>query len=127
MVKQMNKYYVNNHWYCVNELAEISGIRPHTIRARLRCGYPVEEAIKEMPTHTSVVEFCAASLWEDWIDKPMSSVHEIYYNWCIKHSYSPISIQLFSRQIMRMYPMLKVIPIKKDYKSYKVIRRRAGV
>lgn len=120
----MKKYELNGSWYSPNELAEISGLRPHTIRDRLRRGFSVEEAIKVVATKDSIKEFCDASLWEDWIGMPISDLFEIYWRWCIQHGYAAVQKQGFSRQIMQMYPMLKTVPTKCGEQYQRVIRLR---
>lgn len=120
----MAKYEFKGGWYTPNELSEMSGIPAHTIRDRLRRGYSIEEAITEVPTQTSVKEFCDASLWEDWIGMSVSDLYEIYWGWCIRNGYTSLQKQGFSRQIMNIYPMLKTVPTKKDGKCYRIIRMR---
>lgn len=120
----MKRYELNGKWYTPNELAEISGIKPHTLRDRLRRGFSVEEAIKITATHESVIAFCDASLWEDWIGMPISDLFEIYWRWCIQHGYTTVQKQGFSRQLMSMYPMLKTVPTKRGERCYRVIRVR---
>lgn len=120
----MVKYFYKDHWYTPNQLSELSGIEAHTIRDRLRRGFPVEEAIKPVPTLESIREFSEASYYQDWIGMPISDLHEIYWKWCIQHGYSPIGRQGFSRQLLSMYPMLKTIPTKQGDKCHRVIRLR---
>ena len=120
----MAKYEYKSKWYTPNELSEMSGIRAHTIRDRLRRGYPIEEVLKVVPTHDSVKEFCNASYWEDWIGMPIHDLFEIYWKWCISHGYTPLQKQGFSRQLMSMYPMLKTIPSKVGDKYQRIIRLR---
>lgn len=120
----MARYELNDKWYTPNELSEISGIPPHTIRDRLRRGYPVDEAIKVVATQNSVREFADASWYEDWLGMPINDLHEIYWKWCIQHGYSPVGKQGFSRQLMSMYPMLKTVPTKKGNKFFRFIRLR---
>ena len=120
----MAKYEFRGSWYTTKELSEISGIAPATIRDRLRRGYSVEEAIKIAATKDSIVEFTQASWWEDWIGMPISDLHKIYWKWCVSNGYTPLHIQGFSRQLMSMYPNLKTVPITKDGKCYRVIRKR---
>lgn len=121
----MARYELNGRWYTPNELSEISGVKPHTIRDRLRRGYSVSEAIKVMPTQDGIKEFSEASYYEDWIGMPISDLHEIYWKWCISNGYNPLHIQGFSRQLMSMYPMLKTVPTKRGDKCYRIIRRRS--
>lgn len=120
----MARYELNGKWYTPNELSEISGIPAHTIRDRLRRGYPVEEAVKVVATQNSVLEFGEASWYEDWIGMSINDLHKIYWKWCIEHGYSPVGKQGFSRQLMGMYPMLKTVPTKKGDKYFRVIRMR---
>lgn len=120
----MKRYELNGSWYTPNELSEMSGVKPHTIRDRLRRGFSVEEAIKVTATKDSVKEFCDASLWEDWIGMPINDLFEIYWGWSVSHGYTPLHIQGFSRQLMGMYPMLKTVPTKLSGKSCRVIRMR---
>lgn len=120
----MAKYEYKGSWYTPNELSEISGVKAHTIRDRLRRGYSVEEAIKVVATQDSVKEFGAASSWEDWIGMSISDLFQIYWRWSISNGYSPLQLQGFSRQLMGMYPMLKIIPTKRNDKYYRIIRMR---
>lgn len=120
----MLRYELNGSWYTPNELSEISGVKPHTIRDRLRRGYSVEEAIKVAATKDSIKEFCDASWYEDWIGMPISDLYKIYWQWCISNGYTAVQIQGFSRQIMGMYPMLKTVPTKKGDRCYRIIRLR---
>ena len=121
----MARYELNGNWYTVNELSEISGIKPHTIRDRLRRGYPVEEAIRVAATQASVKEFTESSWYEDWIGMSMEYLHEIYWKWCIEHGYSPMGKQGFSRQLLSMHPMLKTVPTKKGDRCLRIIRLRS--
>ena len=120
----MAKYEFKGNWYTPNQLSELSGIPAHTIRDRLRRGYTIEEAIKQLPIQDSVKEFCAASLWEDWIGMSISDLHTIYWRWCIQNGYTPLQIQGFSRQLIGMYPMLKMIPTKCGERYCRIIRLR---
>lgn len=120
----MARYELNGKWYTPNELSEMSGIPPHTIRDRLRRGYSVEEAVKVVSTLDSVKEFCESSWYEDWLGMSMDGLHKIYWRWCISHGYSPIQKQGFSRQILSMHPMLKTVPTKKGDRCFRVIRLR---
>ena len=118
----MNRYYLKDAWYTPNELSEMSGVAPHTIRDRLRRGYSVEEAIKDIPTHTSVKEFVEASYWMDWIGMPINDLHKIYWKWCVSHEFTPITKQGFSRQLFAMNPQLKIVPTKRGNKCCRIIR-----
>lgn len=120
----MARYELNGKWYTPNELSEISGISAHTIRDRLRRGYPVEEAVKVVATQNSVLEFSDSSWYEDWIGMSINDLHKIYWKWCIEHGYTPVGKQGFSRQLLSMYPMLKIVPTKKGDKYFRVIRMR---
>ena len=120
----MAKHFYQGNWYTPKELEEITGIKAHTIRDRLRRGYSIEEAIKVTAIQDSVREFCEASLWEDWIGMPMSDLFEIYWRWCIQNGYTAIQLQGFSRHLLSMYPMLKTVPTKKGNKCQRIIRMR---
>ena len=120
----MVRYVLDGKWYTVTELAEMSGIKPHTIRDRLRRGYSTTEAVKIVSTYDDVKAFNEASCWEDWIGMSINDLHEIYWRWCIQHGYSPLQKQGFSRQIMSMYPNLKIVPTKRGDKYFRVIRKR---
>lgn len=120
----MAKYNVRDGWYSPKELSKMSGIPPHTIRDRLRRGYPVDEAIKVIALHESVKEFCEASLWEDWIGMSINDLFDIYWGWSTRHGYSPLKKQGFSRQLFGMYPMLKTVPTRVGDKCYRIIRMR---
>ena len=100
-------------------------MKAHTLRDRLRRGFPVTEAIKLKPTQECVKEFIEASDYHDWIGMSINELYKIFWEWCIKHRYTNIpQKQGFSRQLMSHYPMLKVIPIQIDGKSHRVIRER---
>ena len=118
------RYELHGHWYTPNELSEISGISPHTIRDRLRRGYTVEEAIKDIPTQDSIKEFCEASYYQDWIGMSINDLHKIYWKWSVSSGYTPISKQGFSRQLMKIYPMLKTVPTKQGNVYHRIIRMR---
>ena len=118
------KYHLNDGFYTIHELSEMSGILPHTIRDRLRRGYSVEEAVKVVATNDSVKEFCEASLWEDWIGMSISNLYDIYWKWAVEHGYNTISKQGFSRHLMQMYPMLKTVPTKSGERYSRMIRMR---
>ena len=120
----MHKLFYKGGWYTAKELADLSGIPAHTVRDRLRRGYSVEEAVKPIATHNSVLEFAESSWYEDWIGMSINDLHEIYWKWCIQHGYTPIGKQGFSRQLLSMYPNLKTIPTKKGDKCYRIIRER---
>ena len=120
----MARYNVKGGWYTPDELSEMSGIPAHTIRDRLRRGYSIEEAIKDVPTDDGIREFCAASYWEDWIGQTITDIYNIYWKWCIPNGYTPLQKQGFSRQIMKIYPMLKTVPTRRGFNSYRVIRMR---
>lgn len=120
----MARYQLKDSWYTPNELSEMSGIPPHTIRDRLRRGYTVEEAVKLIPTHESVKEFVAASYWGDWIGLPMSELYKIYWNWCIANRYNVLQIQGFSRQVLKMFPNLKTVPNRVGGKCMRIIREK---
>ena len=120
----MARHELNGKWYTPNELSEMSGIPPHTIRDRLRRGYTVEEAVKLSPTQSSVRAFCESSWYEDWIGMSINDLYEIYWKWCIQNRYTTIQKQGFSRQLMGMYPMLKTVPTKRGDKCYRIIRMR---
>ena len=120
----MARYELNGKWYTPNELSEISGVAAHTIRDRLRRGYPVEEAVKVIPAQNSVREFAEASWYRDWIGMPINDLHKIYWKWCVSHGYTPVGVQGFSRQLLSMYPMLKTIPTTMGDRCCRVIRMR---
>ena len=121
----MARYEFNGKWYTPNELSEICGIQPHTLRDRLRRGYPVEEAVKVVATQNSVREFAESSWYEDWIGMSINDLHEIYWKWCIANGYSPVGKQGFSRQLLSMYPMLKTVPTKTGDKCCRIVRLRS--
>lgn len=120
----MAKHLYKGSWYTPNELSEISGVKAHTIRDRLRRGYSVEEAVKTTATDDSIKMFCEASCYEDWIGMAISDLYEIYWKWVVSSGYHPISKQGFSRQLTQMYPMLKTVPTKSANGYSRVIRMR---
>lgn len=120
----MAKYELKGSWYTPSELSELSGIPQQTIRDRLRRGYSVEEAVKTVATHPSVMEFCEASYWGDWVGLPIDGLFKIYWRWSVSHGYTPLQVQGFSRQIMKMYPMLKTVPTKCGDKFQRIVRMR---
>ena len=120
----MNLYPYKGDCYTPNQLSEMSGIAPHTIRDRLRRGFPVEEAVKMTPVLPSVKEFGEASCYEDWLGMSIDDLYKIYWKWCVSHEYTPSAKQGFSRQLMTIYPMLKTVPTKRGGKSHRIIRLR---
>lgn len=118
----MKHYELNGSWYTISELSDMSGIKAHTLRDRLRRGYSIEEAIKALPTDEGVLAFNEASWWEDWIGKPVDYVYDLYWNWCVARNYTPLSKQGFSRHIFKLYPMLKTVPTKQGNKCHRIIR-----
>ena len=120
----INSYPYRGKVYTIHELAEISGIAPATIRYRLRRGYTIDEAVKTVATDESVFQFAEASWWEDWIGMPISGLYRIYWSWCVSNGYTPLQKQGFSRQLVGMYPNLKVVPSRIDGNSCRVIRER---
>ena len=108
----MNRYELKGKWYTVNELSEMSGILPHTLRDRIRRGYVIEEAIKPNPIHESVHCFCAASHWEDWVGMTTNEVYTIYWKWCARQMCSPCSQHQFSKQLFQLNPFLHTVPMK---------------
>jgi hypothetical protein len=120
----MARYEYQGHWYTPNQLSEMSGVKAHTIRDRLRRGFSVEEAIKMLPVQDSVKAFSDASFWEDWIGKSINELHEIYWKWCIQNGYTPLQKQGFSRQIFGIYPNLKIVPTQYGESHHRIIRKR---
>jgi hypothetical protein len=120
----LNIVYKNNTYH-INDLSDMSGIPSATIRDRLRRGYTIEDAIAPNPTFKSVREFCEVSWYEDWIGISTAQLYNIYWEWCIRNGYSPIQSKGFTRQVMKLYPNLKVVPMKdKDGKYHRMIRVR---
>ena len=120
----IGKYEYRGEQYTINELSDMSGIAPATIRYRLRQGYPLEEAIKTVATNESVFQFTEASWWEDWIGMPISGLFKIYREWCVSNGYTSLGIQGFSRQLMQLNPQLKTVPNRVDGECFRVIRER---
>lgn len=118
------KYLYNDRLYSINELSNMSGINAATIRARLRSGYSVEQATQLIPTHDSVIEFSEASYYQDWIGVSTSYLYEIYWNWSVSNGYTPIQIQGFTRQLMKLYPNLKIVPLNTGNGYCRMIRER---
>lgn len=117
----MYKYTLNGIIYTIEELSDMSGIAPPTLRDRLRRGYSPEEAIKPIPTHDSVLGFCNASWYRDWIGMSIHDLYEIYWRWCMVHDYHPITKQGFSRQIKLMFP-IKIVSTKRVDGCHRIIR-----
>lgn len=120
----MKRYAYRGGVYSITELSEMSGIAPHTLRDRLRRGYPVEEAVKMTATHDSVREFGEASYWKDWIGLSTNDLHAVYWRWCVSQGYTPLQLKGFSRQLFANFPMLKTVPTSKRDGNYRVIRER---
>ena len=120
----MNKYCYNGRFLTIDELAELSGVKSHTLRDRLRRGFSVDEAVKVLPIHDSVKAFCDASLYTDWVGISTEELHRNYWKWCLSNGFSPITKQGLSRQILNLYPMLKTIPTKRGDRCYRIIRLR---
>lgn len=120
----MNRYAYKGQGLTITELAEMSGLKPHTLRDRLRRGFTIEQAVRPSPIHESVEHFCEASFWEDWVGMSINDLHEIYWAWCLQHGYTATTKQGFSRQLQTIYPQLKTVPTQKGDKCYRVIRVR---
>lgn len=118
------KYEFRGKYYTVNELSELSGIQPATLRDRLRRGYSVEQAVKPVATNESVEQFAEASYYLDWIGLPINDLHKIYWRWSIEHGYSPLQKQGFSRHLLKLCPQLKTVPNRINDKCQRVIRLR---
>lgn len=118
----INIVYKNNV-HTINELSDMSGIPTATLRDRLRRGYTIEEAMSPHPIFNSVKQFCDESWYEDWIDTSTTQLYNVYWEWCIRNEYTPIHCKGFTRQVMKLYPNLKVIPMKdRDGKYHRMIR-----
>lgn len=119
-------YHYNDSWYTIKELAEVSGVGEPTIRDRLRRGYTIEQSVKHVLVDESVEMFNDASWWEDWIGVSTTYLYKIYWNWCVSENrYTPLSQVAFTRQLMSMYPQLKVVSNRKsDGSCMRVIRER---
>lgn len=104
----MNRYEYKGVMYTINELSELSGIKPATIRQRLRSGYDLTNALKEKPIHTSVELFSEASWWMDWEGQSIDKLYQIYCNWCDKNFYNIVPKQTFGKEIQLLYPIYTV-------------------
>ena len=120
----MGKCEYKGDWYTLNQLSEISGIHPATLRDRLRRGYSVEQAVKPVATNESVEQFADASYYLDWIGMSITDLHKIYWRWSIEHGYSPLQKQGFSRHLLKLCPQLKTVPNRINDKCQRVIRLR---
>ena len=104
----MNKYEYKGVEYTINELSELSGIKPATIRHRLRSGYDLTNALKEKPIHTSVELFSEASWWMDWEGKTIEELYRIYCKWCDKHCYRTVQKQTSGKELQMLFPIYTV-------------------
>lgn len=120
----MMKFAYRGNIVTVNELAEMSGVRPHTFRDRLRRGYTVEQAVRPYPVHESVEHFYEASCVTDWVGMPINDLYEIYWKWCVSHQFTPTSKVGFSRQLKSMNPAIKTVPTQKGDGCKRIIRLR---
>jgi hypothetical protein len=116
----MNLYEYKGVQYTINELSEISGIKPATIRQRLRSGYDLTNALKERPIHTSVELFSEASWWMDWEGKTIEELHRIYCKWCEKFVYVPVAKQTFGKEIQLLFPIYTVPSFYKGIYTRKI-------
>lgn len=120
----MKRYAYRDQMLTINELSDISGVRPHTLRDRLRRGYTVEQAVKPSPIHESVEQFCEASHWQDWLGMSIDALYTIYWRWCVSHNYTPTTKQGLSRQLSTIYPQIKTVPTQKGTVCYRIIRMK---
>lgn len=120
----MKRLLYKNSLVTVNELAEMSGVAPATIRDRLRRGYSVEQAIRSNAVNDSVQAFIESSWYKDWIGMSTTSLHEIYWKWCVSHGYTPLQKQGFMRHILMVYPNLKTVPTRKGAGCCRMIREK---
>ena len=119
----MNKYEYKGVLYTVNELSDISGIQPATIRQRLRSGYDLTNALKFRPVHTSVEIFTEASHWRDWEGQTINDIYQVYCDWCNKHLYRLVPKQTFGKEIKMLFPIYTV-PAFRNGEYCRVIRFR---
>ena len=120
----MKRYIYRDQMLTINELAEMSGVLPHTLRDRLRRGFTIEQAVKPSPVHESIEHFCEASYWGDWEGMSISEVYTIYWKWCLSNGYKATSKQGFGRQLRSIYPQLKTVPTAKGDGYKRIIRVR---
>ena len=120
----MKRYEYDGQFLTVKELSAISGIKPHTLRDRLRRGYPVYQAVQQIANNDSVEQFCNASFYEDWLGKSIADVHYEYWKWCVTNDYHPLGVQPFSRHLFQIYPILHSVPQKRGERNVRIIRMR---
>ena len=120
----MYRYPYRGQVMTIQELSDMSGVRPHTLRDRLRRGFTVEQAVRPVPVHESVEHFCEASYWKDWLGSSIDEVYGIYWKWCISNGYKATTKQGFGRQMKSIYPQLKTVPTAKGDGCKRIIRVR---
>ena len=120
----MNRYAYRDQMLTINELSEMSGVKPHTLRDRLRRGFTVEQAVRPVPVQESVEQFFDASYWQDWLGMSIDNLYQIYWKWCMAHNYKPSTKQGFSRQLCTICPYLKTVPTAKGDQCARIIRMR---
>ena len=120
----MRFYEYEGGMYTINDLAEMSGVEAATIRARLRKGHSVEDAVRSHVMDSGVKAFCEASWYRDWIGMSTAYLHKIYWKWCMEHGYAPLHVKGFTRYLMQMYPNLKTVPTRQSTGCCRVIRER---
>lgn len=121
----MHRYTYRDQLLTIKELSEMSGVQAHTLRDRLRRGFTVEQAVKPLPIHESVEQFCEHSWYPDWIGTSIDSLYGIYWKWCSANGYTATSKQGFSRQINTIYPQLKTVPTANANGSQRIIREKS--
>ena len=118
------KYEYRDTEFTIKELSEMSGIPAPTIRARLRSGYSLEEALQPIPLDEGVAAFAESSWWEDWLGKTVEEVHKTYWRWCVSNGYRPFAKIPFMKQVLSIYPQLYTVPNRTHDGNKRVIRKR---
>lgn len=119
------KYYTyRGEQYTIDELSEISGYSVKQLRKRMYQGYSVEQAMREYPMHDSVIAFDGASQWEDWVGLPTSEFYGIYWQWCIRNEWQPVSQRQLSNQLLPKYNLRTVSMATNDGRSVRYIREQ---
>lgn len=107
-----SKYHANgeeikNGWVCDScdgWSSRISNYCPH-------CGERMKDRIA-IPKWSNVKDFVNASDWTDWINQTTESVYIIYWQWCVKNEFIPVTKVNFMRQVLAQVQELKSSPCR---------------
>lgn len=110
--------------HTIEELSAMSGYSTKQLRNRLYRGFSIEQAMREVPMHDSVVAFDEASYWGDWIGMAIEDLYQIYWKWCVNNDWHPVTKRQLSSELLPRYGLQTVSMATPDGKSQRYVRER---